>query len=96
MKPSNLSSVGSALREAIRQFGLERKIREQEVLTRWEDIVGQAIARHAMAERLDKGTLLVKVSDPAWRQELFLRRTELMEKINTAAGQQVVAEIVFR
>ena len=96
MKNSNMSSVGEALREAIRRYGLERNIREQEVITRWDDIVGPAISRRARPERIDKGTLVVRVQEPAWRQELYLRRAELMDMINAAAGRPIVSGIVFR
>ena len=87
---------GSALRNALRRQGIERSVREQDVLVRWEEIVGPAIARQARPLRLHRGVLWIAVEDAAWRQELSLMRMELVEKINTAGEDGVINGIRLR
>ena len=85
-----------ALGSALRSFGLERHVKEHEVLQRWEELVGLAIANHATPVRLLNGTLWVRVVDAAWRHELFLHRAELARTLNEALGMPLVEEIILR
>ena len=86
----------AALHNAIVQQGLDRGIREQRLFIQWEEIVGTAIARHSKPVRLRNGLLWVQVTEAAWRQELSLMRIELVAKINTAVGSDLVKEIRLR
>jgi predicted nucleic acid-binding Zn ribbon protein len=87
---------GDALGNALRAFGIDRSVKEQEVLQRWAELVGAAIANHAVPVRLLHGTLWVRVDDAAWRHELFLRRGELIRTINDALGMRIVEEVILR
>lgn len=89
-------SFGKALHESLERQGLVRRIREEEVLQRWDEIVGRAIANHARPTRLRSGVLWLEVTDATWRQELHMMRGGLVEKINAALGESVVQEIRLR
>jgi predicted nucleic acid-binding Zn ribbon protein len=93
---SKYSSYSEALHSALSEFGLEKGIKEHEVLVRWEEIVGKAIANHAHPTRLEQGKLWIRVSSAGWRQELSLMRVELVAKINNAIGADVVKEVILR
>jgi predicted nucleic acid-binding Zn ribbon protein len=58
------------------------------VFGRWEEAVGPALAAHVRPIRLERGTLLVEVDDPAWATQLrFLAddvRTRLRETVGVA------------
>lgn len=94
--PWKTSHIGAALQHALERQGMRRKIHEQEVLLRWEELVGKAIANHATPTRLRSGVLWVEVTDAAWRQELQLMRTGLLQRINAALGDDVVSELRLR
>jgi predicted nucleic acid-binding Zn ribbon protein len=89
-------SLNDALRGALDEFGMERKIREQQIFLRWKDIVGQAIANNSAPLRLRDGKLWIQVPQAVWRQELSMMRSELAEKINSALGCRIVEEIILR
>ena len=86
----------SALDLLTHDLGITRKLREYDVITLWRTIVGDQIARVAVAERVENRVLFVAVSSAPWRAELSMRRQEILEKINTAVGRQVIREIRFR
>lgn len=88
--------VGKALEDLTASLGIRKSLREYSVMTEWESIVGSRIARVTRPERMDKGVLFVAVSTAPWRAELSMRKRELMEKINAAAGSRVVSDIRFR
>ncbi len=88
--------ISSALEEMAGHLGISKPLRQYSVLTSWEEIVGEQIARVTRAERIEDGVLLVRVSTAPWRAELTLRRREILEKVNAIAGRGVVREIRFR
>jgi predicted nucleic acid-binding Zn ribbon protein len=87
------SSLGTALRVALERRGMDRSIREQQMLQRWSEIVGDAVARQATPRRLHDGVLWLSVPEATWRMELHSMRKELLKKINAAVGEELVREI---
>lgn len=85
-----------ALDTVVRQLGITKKMQQAVVLSSWSEIVGEHIARVTEAERVENGILFVKTLNAPWRNELTMRRLEILEKINEAAGGKVVKDIRFR
>ena len=88
--------ISSALEQFAKDLGISRPLSQYSVLTSWQEIVGEQIARVTKAERIEDGVLLVRVSTAPWRAELSLRRGEILEKLNAVAGRGIVREIRFR
>ncbi len=87
--------IGEALEELVRKLGIKKKLQEYDAVLRWEEIVGQQIARVTVATRITKGILFVRVKSSAWRNELTMRKVEIKEKLNTALGEDIVTDIKF-
>ncbi len=96
MKAAHAKQVGSAISSVLKELGLAGKVRQYGAVDRWSEIVGERIARVTKAESIRDGKLLVRVSAPAWRNELTFLKRELIAKINAALGQEVVKEIIFK
>jgi predicted nucleic acid-binding Zn ribbon protein len=88
--------LGDALDELVGKLGIKKKLLEYEAVLRWEEIVGEKIARATTATRISRGVLFVSVRTSAWRNELTMRKKEIMLKINSTLGQQVVLDIKFQ
>lgn len=88
--------VALALDKFVHQLGITKKMKQFSVITSWAEIVGEQIARVTEADRMENGILFVKTATAPWRNELTMRRMEIMEKVNAAAGSKVVKEIRFR
>ncbi len=85
-----------ALDKFVHALGITKKMKQFSVITSWAEIVGEQIARVTEADRMENGILFVKTATAPWRNELTMRRMEIMEKVNAAAGSKVVKEIRFR
>ena len=88
--------VGRAMADLIRELGIGKTLSEYGAITRWSEVVGERIAAVAKPERIEKGVLFVAVASAPWRAELTLRRQEIIDKINAAAGGTVVRDVRFR
>jgi predicted nucleic acid-binding Zn ribbon protein len=85
-----------ALDKFVHSLGITKKMKQFSVITSWAEIVGEQLARVTTAERMENGILFVKTKTAPWRNELTMRRMEILEKVNTASGSKVVKEIRFR
>jgi predicted nucleic acid-binding Zn ribbon protein len=88
--------VSSAIDSLAAQLGITRTLRQYNVITSWETIVGEQIAKVTKAEYVQNGVLFVSVATAPWRAELTMRRKEILEKISAAINKGVVKDIRFR
>lgn len=92
----SIKSLGEAIQELTQELGIEKRLREYEAITRWEECVGSRIAMEATPTRITKGILTVRVRTSVWRNELMLRKKEIVEKINSTLGSSIVKDIRFQ
>ena len=88
--------AAAAIGELVHRLGIGKTLSQYDVMTSWESIVGEQIARVAKAQRIENGVLFVGVTTAPWRAELSMKRIEIIDKINRALGKNIVKEIRFR
>ncbi len=93
---SSTKQLRSAIEELVEHLGIKKKLLEYEAVTRWESIVGQQIARVTTATRIEKGVLFIKVKTSTWRNELVMRKQDIVVKLNGTIGGEVVKDIKFQ
>ncbi|MCA0444833.1 MAG: DUF721 domain-containing protein [Bacteroidetes bacterium] len=71
-------------------------VKKFDVLAEWPSIVGERIAQETTAEKIENKILKISVKNSSWRQELTFRKTEILTKINTHFGEEIVKDILFR
>ena len=62
----------------------------------WDRAVGAAIARNAQPAAFKQRLLVVHVSSSVWLQELFFQKSALIERVNAAAGREILEDIRFK
>lgn len=95
MRRSKPESIKDILQRFLREQGLETPLNEYRAIKVWPEVAGPAIARLTGDVSFRGGTLYVKITRPALRQDLTMGRTQLIKKVNEAVGAQVVQNIVF-
>lgn len=96
IKTHRAKSLGEAIEDLVQSLGIKKKLHEYEAVLQWEQIVGEQIAKAATATRITKGVLFVKVKTSTWRNELTIRKPEIIKKINAAIGEETVNDIKFQ
>ncbi len=90
-----VKSIQELLPEILRNEGLETPMRQQRLLSSWEEVVGAPIAHHTGKPFIKNQTLFVKVNNPALRADLTMGRSILVRKLNEKAGAQIIFDIKF-
>ena len=62
----------------------------------WKNIVGSTISKNTEIIGIKKGTLTIKTSNPIWRNELSLQKTELLKKIKAINSELNIREIKLK
>lgn len=79
----------------LRAQGLETPLLQKRLVDAWPIVAGEAVARYTREAFIQNQTLVVRLTIPALRTELSMRRSELIKKLNDHVGEQVITEIRF-
>ncbi|HTY35959.1 MAG TPA: DUF721 domain-containing protein [Bacteroidota bacterium] len=93
---SHIKSIGDALDDLINSLGIQKKLQEQSALDKWDQAVGARIAGVARPTRILHGTLYISVTSSVWRNELNLRKAEILGKLNAELEEEIVKDIKFQ
>ena len=67
------------------------------VFSRWAELVGPAVARHARPLRLEGGTLVVAVDEPPWATQLRVLSPGILSRLTAETGEPLdLLEVVVR
>ena len=91
-----MERIKKVLERALRNLGIEKKVKEGRVFEVWDKAVGKKIGAHAHPLKIKRGKLFVKVTDSSWLQELSFLKEKIIKKVNKGLGEEVVKEIFFR
>ena len=92
---SSIKPLDSALGELVQGLGIDKKLQEYEAVVQWDAVVGKRIAEMTSATKIQQGILLVRVKTSTWRNELTMRKKEIIDRLNGVLGAHVVKDIKF-
>ena len=81
------------MRVIIRQNGLETPLMQRRLIESWDEVAGEIIAKYTTEKYIRNQDLCVHIENPALRSEVSMMKTDLIRKLNNAAGGQVIREI---
>ena len=96
MKRHNTQTLGDAIKDYIRALNLESKLKEVGIINHWEELLGQRIAKATTNLYVKDKKLFVQVNSSIIRSELLMIKTEIVKRLNTKAGSEVITELIVR
>lgn len=90
---SQPQSIGTIVFDFLRENGLETTLLEREVEKSWGKVMGKMIEQMTRSVSVKNGVLFVRLSNAALRAQLFENRYELVRKMNTAVGVDVIQDV---
>ena len=91
----DVKDIKSLILRNLRQQGLEMPLMQKRLIEAWPVVAGEAIGRHTLNAYIMNQTLYVRLSVPALRADLSMRRQEFVALLNEYVGNQVIADIRF-
>lgn len=85
-----------ALKDFLDDYPHRKRLKRGMILSIWEQTVGGRIADETENIHFEHGNLVVHVKNPAWRQEIHMKRFSIAKKLNEKVGEKIIKEIVVR
>jgi predicted nucleic acid-binding Zn ribbon protein len=73
-----------------------KRLKRGMILSLWTETVGEGIAEQARNVHFEHGNLVIHVKNPAWRNEIHMKRYSIAKQLNDQVGEKVIKEIVVR
>ena len=90
-----MEKLNIAIKEFLINTGLENGVNQQKAVIMWPKIVGTKIAENTTAELVNFNVLTIKVKNSTWRNELYLKKDIILEKLNKELGPNTIKELRF-
>lgn len=91
----SVKELREVLQGNLRALGLETPLLQRRLIGKWPEVAGEFVARRTLSISVENQTLVVRLSSPAIRSDLYMRRQSLVERLNASVGSQVIADIRF-
>jgi len=88
-----MQQLKSALNAALKRAGIDTAVRQNKALFIWEEVVGKAVAKNCTPEEVKHGILIVRALNPVWRNEIAIKKKEILEKLNTKLGNKTIKDM---
>ena len=92
---TKVTSMRDVLLAFLRSEGLETPLLEYRITQAWPEVMGEAINAYTENLFIRNQTLFVHLTNPALRMELSMQRQDIVRRLNTHVGSQIIAEIRF-
>lgn len=91
----DVHQIKDLILQALREQGLETPLLQKRLVDAWGEVAGPVIARYTLNAYIYNQTLFVRLSNPALRADLSMRRAEFTQRLNAAVGEQVITDVRF-
>ena len=88
-----MEQLKSALNTALERENLDKAMRQNKALFIWEDVVGKSVAKNCTPEEVRHGILIVRALTPVWRNEIAIKKKEIVEKLNSKLGKKTIKDM---
>lgn len=85
-----------ALKSFLDSFPHRKRLKRGMILSLWNETVGERIAEQTENVHFEHGNLVLHVKNPAWRQEIHMKRFSIAKKLNDKVGEKIINEIIVR
>ncbi|TYP94106.1 Protein of unknown function (DUF721) [Fodinibius salinus] len=85
-----------ALKEFLDNYPHRKRMKRGMILSLWNETVGKRIAEQTENVHFEHGNLVVHVKNPAWRQEIHMKRFSIAKRLNEKVEEKIIKEIVVR
>ena len=96
MSDKNQYTLKEAIKEMLKAYRLDGRLKELNLLNSWEKIVGKMIAKHTQDVYINNKKLFIKVDSDALRHELLYSREKIKNSMNEEAGEELIEDVILK
>lgn len=95
-RSSEFKPLGDLVDRLMKAYQLDGKLAEIEVLSKWEEMMGKAVALRTRNIYIKDKTLIIEIDSSVMREELLFGKKIIIQRINEYSGKEVVTDVYFK
>jgi predicted nucleic acid-binding Zn ribbon protein len=94
-RTSNEAPLKDVIDRWLKAYRLDGKMKELDIINAWPEMMGTAVAHRTKEITIRNGTLYLKMDSSVMRDELAHGKQVIIQRINEAAGFEIINDVWF-
>lgn len=95
-RTNEATPLGDIVNRLMKAYQLDEKLEELDVLARWEEMMGKAVALRTKSIHIKDKVLIVEIDSSVMREELLFGKNVILQRVNQYAGKEIVTDVFFK
>ncbi len=91
----NPTDISVLLKMVLDKNNISEDMTFEAICEGFEQVVGPLLLPHVKPVKMDKNILVLKAASSTWRQELFLQKKAIIDKVNLMLNRPAVRDVHF-
>ena len=88
--------IGDIFKDLLKETGLDQGVLRIRVFEAWDSVVGEKYKQYTIDKYFKDGRLICRLSSSAARNQLFMNRIAVTERMNEMLGSEVVKLLILK
>lgn len=93
MRKSNTERINNIVDQVLKDLNIDTKLKEARLINSWQEVVGKTINSYTEKLSIKKRILYVRLNSSVVRNELYMLKDQLTDRLNEKAGDKIIDEI---
>jgi len=89
----NQSSIGEVIEKLMKAYQLDGKLKEVEVISKWEEMMGRAVFVRTKNIYIKNRILYLSIDSSVMREELLYGKSVIIHRVNEVAGFEMIHDV---
>lgn len=94
-RTQEVTTAEQAVNDLITHYQLQTQFTVLDIKDAWRTILGDSVARRTQQLQVKGTTIYVQLESAALKNELLMRKTFILQKLNLHTGENPIEELVF-
>jgi hypothetical protein len=96
LRDSDEKPLGHIVGKIMKAYGLEKRMKEMDILKGWPEMMGIAVANRTTNLRINNRILYISMDSAVMREELLNGKQIILQRVNDFAGQKIIDDVWFQ
>jgi predicted nucleic acid-binding Zn ribbon protein len=96
LRDSDEKPLGQIVGKIMKAYGLEKRMKEMDILKGWPEMMGIAVANRTTNLRITNRVLYISMDSAVMREELLNGKQIILQRVNDFAGESIIDDVWFQ
>jgi predicted nucleic acid-binding Zn ribbon protein len=96
LRDSDEKPLGDIVGKIMKAYGLEKRMKEMDILKGWPEMMGIAVANRTTNLRINNRILYISMDSAVMREELLNGKQIILQRVNDFAGERIINDVWFQ